>query len=256
MKHALQIAIEAALLAGAAIREEYEKPHEIEIKEDDSPVTQADRRANAIIVDYLSRHYPDYAILAEESADDPARLENDWCWVVDPLDGTREYIKRNGEFTVNIALTYQHQVRLGVVYVPITHELYYASAGEGAFYRRDGADTRIHVSDRTEELVVLMSRSHLQKRNKELIERNRHRIRRVIAAGSSLKGCLVAQGQADVYYRFGPTMEWDVAAMECIVNEAGGLIREMDGSVFRYNRENPLNEKGFYILNTIANRME
>lgn len=256
MHKALKTAIDAALLAGEAILEEYEKPHEIDYKSDESPVTQADRIANDIIVTYLLAHYPDYAVLAEESTDDLARLENDWCWIVDPIDGTKEYIKRNGEFTVNIALAYRHEVHVGVIYVPVTGELYYARKGDGAYYRVGDTETRIHVSDRVKDLIVLIGRSEQPEISRQVIAQNDHRIREVIRTGSSLKGCLIARGEADVYYRFGPTMEWDLAAMEILIREAGGIILELDGRPFRYNRENPLNAKGFYVLNTLENKLD
>lgn len=255
LQTALQTAIDAALLAGAAILTEYEKPHEIEYKEDASPVTQADKIANELIVRHLKEAYPAYAILAEESADDPSRLDNDWCWIVDPIDGTREYIKRNGEFTVNIALAYRHEVRLGVIYVPVSRDLYYACSGEGAYWRHEDVEERIHVSDRTEELVALIGRTAQPKESERLIEENEHRINRIISTGSSLKGCLIARGVADVYYRFGPTMEWDLAAMEIVIREAGGIILEMDGNPFLYNRKDPLNAKGFYVLNRMENHL-
>lgn len=256
MHEALNTAIEAALLAGAAIMEEYGKPHEIEYKKDESPVTQADRIANDLIVAYLNVRYPDYAMLAEESIDEPSRLDNDWCWIVDPIDGTKEYIKRNGEFTVNIALSHCHEIQLGVIYVPVTGELYYASQGHGATYRLGDKETRIHVSDRVEDLVVLIGRSEQPAISHRVISLNDYRIKQVIRTGSSLKGCLIARGKADVYYRFGPTMEWDLAAMEIIIREAGGIILEMDGKPFRYNREDPLNAKGFYVLNSLQNKLD
>lgn len=255
MKEELKLAVDTARMAGEAVMQEYTKPHEIDYKADESPVTQADRLANELIVTRLRTHYPDYGILAEESADDLGRLSKDWCWIVDPIDGTREYIKRNGEFTVNIALAYRHSVRLGVIYVPVTGELYYAVDGQGAFYEHQGVTTRIHVSDRTEDLVVLVGRTSQPEASKQLIAANTHRISRVVSTGSSLKGCLIARGEADVYYRFGPTMEWDLAAMEVIVREAGGTILEMDGRPFRYNRRDSLNAKGFYVVNDIRNRM-
>ncbi len=255
MHEALKTAIDAALLAGVAILEEYGKPHEIEYKADESPVTQADRIANDIIVAHLNAMYPDHAVLAEESLDDLARLENDWCWIVDPIDGTKEYIKRNGEFTVNIALSYRHEIQVGVIYVPVTGELYYARKGDGAYYRVAGQDNRIHVSNRLKDLVVLIGRSEQPEISRRVIAENDHRIKQVIRTGSSLKGCLIARGKADVYYRFGPTMEWDLAAMEIIIREAGGVILEMDGKPFRYNREDSLNAKGFYVLNDIRNKL-
>lgn len=251
----LQIAIDAAIKAGQAILEEYNKPHDIEIKEDESPVTQADKRANDIIVDILSTHFEEHDILAEESIDDMKRLNNDWCWIVDPLDGTKEYIKRNGEFTVNIALAHENKIVLGVVYVPVTGELFYGQKGYGAFYRHEGKEEQIHVSDRADDLIVMVSRSHMRGSTKQLLETNAHRIAKTISRGSSLKGCMIAKGDADVYYRYGPTSEWDIAAMAIIIEEAGGFIYEMDDSEFVYNRENVTNEKGFYILNSMANKL-
>lgn len=255
MDERLQIAIDAALKAGAAILDEYNKPHDIEIKDDQSPVTQADKRANDIIVNILEDHFEEHDILAEESIDDKKRLNNEWCWIVDPLDGTKEYIKRNGEFTVNIALAHQNKVLLGVVYVPVTGELFYAHRGEGAFYRHNGQEKQIHVSERREELIVMISRSHMRGSTKQLLEENMHRIAKTISRGSSLKGCMIAKGDADVYYRYGPTMEWDIAAMAVIIEEAGGVILEMDHSEFKFNRKNTRNEKGFYILNSLENRL-
>ena len=255
MDKRLEIAIHAALEAGKAILEEYNNPHDIEIKEDESPVTQADKRANDIIVNILSQHFEDHDILAEESVDDMKRLNNEWCWIVDPVDGTKEYIKRNGEFTVNIALAHNNKVLLGVVYVPVTGELYYAQKGFGAYYKLNGKEERIHVSTRKDDLVVMVSRSHMRGSTRELLENNAHRISKTISRGSSLKGCMIAKGDADVYYRYGPTSEWDIAAMAIIIEEAGGYIYEMDDSEFVYNRENVRNEKGFYILNSLENKL-
>lgn len=255
MERQLEVAIEAALVAGEAIMKEYQRPHEIDYKEDASPVTQADRIANALIVQRLEQAYPDYGILAEESRDDLSRLQKEWCWIVDPIDGTREYIKRNGEFTVNIALAFRHEIQLGVIYVPVSGELYYAVRGGGAFCRGDGKERRIRVSERTEGLVMLIGRTSQPEASKRLIEQNKDRISSVISTGSSLKGCLIARGDADVYYRFGPTMEWDLAAMDIIVQEAGGIIAEFDHMPFRYNRADPLNRDGFYVVNHVDNRL-
>lgn len=183
------------------------------------------------------------------------RLNNEWCWIVDPVDGTKEYIKRNGEFTVNIALAHNNKVLLGVVYVPVTGELYYAQKDYGAYYKLNGKVERIHVSTRKDDLVVMVSRSHMRGSTRELLENNAHRISKTISRGSSLKGCMIAKGDADVYYRYGPTSEWDIAAMAIIIEEAGGYIYEMDNSEFVYNRENVRNEKGFYILNSLENKL-
>ncbi len=253
----LEIAKKAAVLAGRAIMEVYESgDFGIEAKADDSPLTLADKAANRIIVDMLKTEFPGYAVLSEEEQDDLSRLENDLCFVVDPLDGTKEFIKRNGQFTVNIALSYKHKSVMGVIYVPVTKELYYAVQGYGSYMETEGNTERMNVSDEKKmksDLNVVMSNSHGAAEMDELIRI--HGLKNYVKVGSSLKGCMIAKGAADVYYRFGPTMEWDTAAMQCIVEEAGGLLRQMDDSEMLYNREDSLNSKGFYILNNIENKL-
>lgn len=246
----LQTAKEIAKEAGKVIMEIYESGDlGVEYKADESPLTIADRRANRMIVDALTKEFPSYAILSEEEKDCPNRLLNDYCFVVDPLDGTKEFVKRNGQFTVNIALSYQHESVMGVICVPVTGELYYAVKDCGSYYERDGISRRLHVDDTKRELSelrVVMSSSHGCEQMDELIRK--YRLKHMLAMGSSLKGCLIAKGEADIYYRHNPTMEWDTAAMQCIVEEAGAIFRQMDDSLMRYNRRNSLNDKGFYIV--------
>lgn len=233
---------------------EDENPMEIEYKSDDSPLTAADKAANRIIVDRLRSNFPQYAILSEEEKDQKERLSNDYCFVVDPLDGTKEFVKRNGQFTVNIALAYRQQPVLGVIYVPVSGALYYAAKGNGAFVQRAGKEpVKLSVSDNTDRssLKVVMSNSHGCAQMDELVEK--YQLTNFVKIGSSLKGCMVASGEADVYYRFNPTMEWDTAAMHCIAEEAGAVFRQMDGSPMLYNREDSLNAKGFYIINRMEN---
>lgn len=253
---------EAAVTAGRRIMEIYGGDFAVTQKDDMSPLTRADLESDKIIRDFLSEHSPQYAVLSEESKDDSARLKNPGCFVVDPLDGTKEFVQRNGEFTVNIAFAYRNKSVLGVVYVPAADKLYYAAKGLGAYVRdgdgpvRFAEENRIRVSGKKDALTVMTSRSHGDAETMALLEHNRHRIGTEISAGSSLKGCLIAVGKADVYYRAGHTMEWDTAAMQCVVEEAGGVFRQGDGSVMRYNRENSLNDKGFYILNRVENKFE
>lgn len=252
----LDIAKKAAVKAGQEISRIYNEhgDMQVEYKEGNSPLTIADKASNAIIVEMLRREFPDYAILSEEEKDNRERLENDLCFVVDPLDGTKEFLKRNGQFTVNIALAYKHETVMGVIYVPVTKELYYASQGDGAYLEdSSGEVTRLNVSSCTEipELRVVMSSSHGCKEMEDLIEK--YQLKNLVKIGSSLKGCLVARGDAEVYYRHNPTMEWDTAAMQCIVEEAGGIFRQMDHTPMHYNREDSLNAKGFYILNKSEN---
>lgn len=253
----MEMAKKAAILAGQAIMEVYKsEDFGVEFKDDDSPLTLADKAANRIIVDMLREAFPEYAILSEEEQDNKERLNNKLCFVIDPLDGTKEFIKRNGQFTVNIALSDDHRSVMGVIYVPVTGELYYAAKGYGSFLLKDGYVTQLHVSkDKKEKsmLNVVMSSSHGCAEMDMLL--NKYKIKNFIKVGSSLKGCMIAKGEADIYYRHTPTMEWDTAAMQCIVEEAGGVFRQMDDTPMLYNREDSLNAKGFYILNSTDNKL-
>lgn len=267
-KKELEIAKLAAVKAGEAIMEIYNgADFGIEYKKDDSPLTIADKASNEIIVKMLRENFSSYAILSEEEKDNLSRLENELCFVVDPLDGTKEFIKRNGQFTVNIALVHNHISVMGVIYVPVTGELYFARQGDGAYrmvvdirdcswqtsFKEACCAERLRVSDNVDvpTLRVVMSSSHGCPQMDELLEK--YHLTNFVKKGSSLKGCMIASGEADIYYRFNPTMEWDTAAMQCIVEEAGGIFRQMDGTPMCYNRENSLNEKGFYILNQKEN---
>lgn len=249
--------IETAISAGNRILDVYENAKKIEYieKEDGSPLAEADTLANGIIVEFLGREYPEYSILSEETADNPERLSKKLCFIVDPLDGTKEFINGNGEFTVNIGLVEQGAPIMGVIYAPAIQKLYYASKGYGGFVKNynSGMIKKLCVSKRLNDLVWIGSRSHSNEKEDVLIESKRALIKERMTAGSSLKGCLVAEGVADIYYRFGLTREWDTAAMQCIVEEAGGILRQMDGSPLVYNRTNTLNEKGFYIVNRVEN---
>lgn len=258
----IENAINIAFQAGNIILDIYNTDFNVDYKEDNSPLTKADKLANDHIVNALKTDYPDIAILAEESADDLNRLESDYCWIVDPLDGTKEFVKRNGEFSVNIALAYKNRSILGVIYIPVRDEIYYAYQGQGAYFiesfssHRDISKAiRIHVSSKTEKLIMLHSRSHQYPITDRLVEMNEEKIGEIVRAGSSIKGCLIAKGEADVYYRFGLTMEWDTAAMQCIIEEAGGILRQMDDTEMTYNRKDSTNHKGFYILNRLENKL-
>lgn len=252
----LEFAIELARRAGEKILDIYENVNlfSVEYKADNSPLTSADKASNNIIVSGLRNEFPNYAILSEEEQDNQERLYNDYCFVIDPLDGTKEFIKRNGQFTVNIALSYKHRSVMGVIYVPVSGELYFASQGDGAYYqkRSDLTPERIHVSsnrDKT-QLRMVASSSHASPHLDELIDKIKPVT--ILKIGSSLKGCLIAKGEADIYYRFNPTMEWDTAAMQCIVEEAGGVFRQMDGSEMLYNRRDSTNKNGFYVLHSMS----
>jgi len=244
----------AAVEAGKIIMEIYNQDFDVEYKEDESPVTQADKKANDIIVERLKDIFPRYAMLAEESKEDRRRLGSEWCWIVDPLDGTKEFIKRNDEFTVNIALAHNGKAVLGVIYIPVSQEFYYAVKGRGTYFENLGACSRIFVSKKTADIKALASKSHVSEKMTKMLEAAN--ITNIEQVGSSIKGCKIAKGEAEIYYRFGLTSEWDTAAMQIIVEEAGGIFKQMDDTEMTYNRPNTLNEKGFYILNNIENKME
>lgn len=254
-KEVLETLKKLAVDAGTIIMKIYGTDFIVDYKEDESPLTMADRQANDCIVKKLNERFPECAILSEEMKDDKARRQNEYCFIVDPLDGTKEFVKRNGQFTVNIALVYKNRPLVGVVYVPVTKDLYFASAQEGSF-KKDGETGEVNklgVSDKQNHLIWVGSKSHSSEKEERLTIQHKAQIDEVITAGSSLKGCLVAEGRADVYYRFGLTCEWDTAAMHCIAEYAGAVVRQMDHSDLLYNRENTLNEKGFYIVNRKEN---
>ncbi len=252
-KDVLDTIKELSIIAGEEILKLYMKEIRIEYKEDNSPVTEADKNANDIIVSGIKKEFPDMGILAEESFDDLSRIEKRYCFLVDPLDGTKEFIKGNDEFTVNIALTEWGKPIGGVIYVPVYKELYYGWKGEGAFSLINGEKKHLHVSKRIGNIRLAKSRTHHSPMLDELISKNN--INHVIVAGSAYKGCLLARGDVEAYYRFGRTMEWDTAAMEIIVTEAGGIFSGMDGKPLAYNKKNPENPQGFYLLNNKENKL-
>lgn len=242
-----------ALAAGQEILRQYKNDIKVEYKEDRSPVTAADKAANEMISEGLKEVFPAIPVLAEESADDLSRLDKKFCFIVDPLDGTKEFIKKNGEFTVNIALVEDGVPIGGVINVPYLKEMYFAWKGFGSYQVIAGSTKRIFVSDRTGDIRLARSRSQHSDELDGLIEKNH--VTHIVTAGSAYKGCLLARGDVEVYYRFGRTMEWDTAAMEILVTEAGGLFSGMDGKPFQYNKRNPENPTGFFVLNKKENAL-
>ncbi len=233
--------------AGTAILEIYEGGFDVETKSDGSPLTRADERSHRIIVSALRRLTPDIPILSEESASIPYAERSTWerFWLVDPLDGTREFVKRNGEFTVNIALIENGAPVLGVVYTPVEQRCHYGYREGGAF-RVDGDDAprTIHVRDYSGgAATVVASRSHARGSVQQFLDRLRaaEGDYEVANMGSALKICLIAEGEGDIYPRLGPTSEWDTAAGQCVLECAGGKLVNCDGSPFLYNKESVLN---------------
>lgn len=242
-----------AVQAGVEIMAIYrdEARWNVQSKNDDSPLTAADIAANKIIVAGLSGLTPDIPIISEESEEAVFTERALWkhCWLVDPLDGTKEFIARNDEFSVNIALIENGEAILGVVYAPVTQTAYVAARGLGAFRIDSECSTQIHVArfpeGRERALRIVASRRHRGKRDLDFcteVEKELGPIELAVA-GSAFKICAVAEGRADAYPRFGPTMEWDTAAGQVVVEEAGGVLVDERGRRFRYNqRETLLNE--------------
>ncbi len=250
----LEVAIKAAELARTEILKVYEQDFDIEIKEDNSPVTNADKNADKVIIDFIKERFPDHAFLTEESDDNQERLNNDYVWIVDPLDGTKDFVDKNGEFTTNIALSYKHKIVVGVVMIPVTHELYYATKLGGSFYAKDGMVEKINVTYRNKKLRVLTSRFHVNDNELALIKKHADVIEEVKTVGSSIKMCHIAHGKAEITYRLSNgTKEWDTAAGQIIVTEAGGVFLKPNLEKVFYNREDVYNKEGYIVANKKKN---
>lgn len=226
--------------AGQAILRVYAEVNPaVSCKSDSSPLTHADLASHHAILSGLARLSPDWPVLSEESAEVPFDQRKSWrrFWMVDPLDGTREFLRRSGDFTVNIALIEANIPILGVVYAPLIDKMYFASRGTGAFKVDREIISQIKAAKAEKAtLRILVSRSHRsQNENLERFTGDSENCQ-FIAMGSSLKFCLLAEGAADIYPRMGPTMEWDTAAAQCILEEAGGHITDLDGNPLRYNK--------------------
>jgi len=230
--------VDIARVAGALIMTHYRTASEVYRKADASPVTEADREADRMIVGHLKKISPGIPIVSEEGEKpDVARAER--FWLVDPLDGTKSFIRGNGYFTVNIGLIENHRTPvLGVIYDPVSRAMYYGSA-KGAFREHDGMVNPICVRSKEDPVTALVSHSHANKATEDYLLA--HRIEKRIPCASSIKFCLLAEGRADIYPRFGPTMEWDIAAGHAILAAAGGSLTTPEGQPFLYGKENFLN---------------
>ncbi len=252
MKTMKQDLIEIAFKAGEKIMDIYlhdDFRASIDFKADDSPLTKADKAAHIVIDEALKSLWPDIPVLSEEGKQTDFTERKAWTkfWLVDPLDGTREFIKRNGQFTVNIALMESGYPILGLVYIPVQNILYWGDA-QGATKIVEGVETSIQVKHMDRRLTAVGSRSHSSQEEAEVM--TKYKVEETIAVGSSLKFCMIADGSADLYYRHGPTMEWDTAAGQAVVEAAGGKVLLPDGKRFHYNKENLLNSS-FYCLGQI-----
>jgi 3'(2'), 5'-bisphosphate nucleotidase len=257
MNKDLEIAVKASLEAGKVIMEVYDTPFDVEIKDDKSPLTEADKKANDIINSYLVN--TEFPIISEENKQTDYATRKNWttCWVVDPVDGTKEFIKRNGEFTVNIALVTNGKPELGVIYVPATKTIYVADVTKNDAFKAnlDSHDATLEEvmqaatklqpkASGSNPVQVVGSRSHMSQETLDFVEsiKKEGKEVEVVSKGSSLKFCLVAEGNADVYPRFAPTMEWDTAAGQAICNAVGiDVISQETNQPLLYNKENLLN---------------
>ena len=249
----IQDIVKIAKDAGKAIMKIYNQEFDVEYKTDSSPLTIADKKANEIIVtalnqlsvnSFLEKNIP---IISEEGRSVPYDERKNWeyFWLIDPLDGTKEFVKKNGEFTINIALINKETPVLGVVYSPVLNVCYWAKRDEGAF--KNGEKLPLKTKEKRDVYKIVASRSHMSNETKDFIEAiDTDKEKVIISIGSSLKICLVAEGEANIYPRLGPTMEWDTAAAHAIVNESDGLFNKyIDKDTYQkhlYNKENLLND--------------
>lgn len=245
----IDLLIGLAIRAGEQIMDIYELPIEVEFKKDESPLTVADKKSNTIIIAGLKKLYPEFPIISEETRQEEYSIRKNWdiCWLVDPLDGTKEFIKKNGEFTINIALVVNHEPVVGIVYLPAKSIAYYGIKGKGAFkLDKDKKLQEIHCCTSLENntLRVAGSRSHQSAEMDAYLEKKKNAGLQIqyTSAGSSLKFCLVAEGLVDEYPRFGPTLEWDTAAGHAIVLAAGGKVLKLGfGDSLKYNKQSLYN---------------
>ncbi|WP_324022512.1 3'(2'),5'-bisphosphate nucleotidase CysQ [Aeromonas caviae] len=237
-----------ARAAGEAIMSIYSQPFAVEYKQDESPLTAADKGAHEVIVQALARLTPDIPVLSEESSPEVMAARLGWSryWLVDPLDGTKEFVSRNGEFTVNIALIEQGTPRWGLVYAPVLDKLWYGGKGIGAWCVADGRHETIQTRphDAGQVWRVVGSRNHLSQETLEYLARfgelERGEIE-LVSMGSSLKFCIIAEGEAELYPRLAPTCEWDTGAAQAVLEGAGGSVTQLDGSPLCYNKPDILN---------------
>lgn len=236
--------------AGEAILEIYDQNFSVENKTDNSPLTEADKKSNTIILEELKKYYPNIPFISEETKLIPYDERKNWncLWLIDPLDGTKEFIKRNGEFTVNIALIEKGVPVIGMVHVPVT-QVTYAGIKEIGSYKLDANNLSVVLHNSShytalEKVKIVASRSHLNGETVDFVEQIKSSGKQVefISSGSSLKFCLVAEGTANVYPRFAPTMEWDTAAAHAVALYAGkNVLNAQTRQPLTYNKENLLN---------------
>lgn len=241
--------VEAGKKASKAIKEIYDSHYEVQIKADDSPVTSADLASDGILRSLLPLS-EDIALLSEEETDDFSRLSKKGIFIVDPLDGTQDFVNRDGSFSVNIAYVEKNEVLIGVIFRPLEGDYCQAIQGKGSFLVKDGKEERIVVSQRKKNLVYLASKTHENEKEKEVYKRHEKDIDTVLRLGASNKGIALASGVGDASIRYTDmTKEWDTCAMDLLVREAGGLFLDTKGRRFSYNRKDVYNRDGYMMFN-------
>ena len=255
-KELLKVAINASLKGGDAIMDVYASDFAVEHKDDKSPLTLADKNCNEVIEEYLI--LTNIPILSEEGSTISFSERKNWeySWLVDPLDGTKEFVKRNGEFTVNIALIHNRNPIMGVIYVPVKKELYFALDGLGSYKISDFTEEisdleelillskKLPIKNSRDAYIIVSSRSHMSEETEQFFEEKKKKYEKVevMSVGSSLKLCMVAEGKADAYPRYAPTMEWDTGAGDAICRMAGfQVLQYKSNKPVEYNKEDLLN---------------
>jgi len=255
----LTAAKEAAYAAGEIIMKRYQEEYEVQEKLLDNGrieeiVTEVDKEADNTIIRLLGEKFPEYGILTEESRDNEKRLEKDYVWIIDPIDGTQDFVEETGEFAVHIGLSYRDEAVLGVVYEPATDTMYFGVKGQGAFKEKEGLTQRLKVSDKSNlrEAKVALSRSSLTDKDmQDRLEDMDFAESQVIGSMGS-KFAYIAEGRFDVYFSINPkSKEWDTCAPQVILEEAGGKVTDMNGDALRYNKKDVYNREGVIASNNV-----
>lgn len=249
----LEAFIEAGKKASKKILEIYNTDFEVMIKDDSSPVTQADLNSDKIIFSHLSIFSNTY-YLSEEKKDDLKRLDYDEVFIVDPLDGTSDFVSKDDSFSINMAYCYKGEPYVALIYLPVYDSYCYAIKGEGSYLVKDGNIEKIHVSDRVNDLIFLASKTHENQKEKDIYLKHADRFKSILYLGASIKGIYVASSLGDCSIRYTDmTKEWDVCAMDLIVREAGGIFLDTKLNKFTYNKKDVYNHDGYVMLNRKEN---
>lgn len=244
----LEIAKQAMQKASKKVLEIYNTNFEVAYKEDKSVITKADLASSEIILSHIQSHFPDDGFLSEEVKDDLSRLEKERVWIIDPIDGTKEFVEKSEEFSIVVALTIRGLPVLGLIAAPCLNEIYYATKNQGAYKQKDDKIEKITPSEKTDPLDFKLVKSKYFATSKLLAFLKAAGFNNVVAVGSALKMCHIARGKIDAYYKFGHCYEWDICAADIILKEAGGLLTDLHGNNILYNKKDTL-QKGFLASN-------